>query len=521
MKYECIDLAKTGFFSSLFIDYLSGKPELSEFYQNKPDLDSFGAQIDLKKCFSEEFRSTLHQALENQYQGFEISSAVKDNISSIQNSKTFTVTTGHQLNLFTGPLYFVYKLVSTINLAKKLSEQYPEYHFVPVYWMASEDHDFAEINHFNLFGKKYEWQTDQKGMVGEFKLDDIQTLVNELPEKHEIFTRAYIEQNNLAGAVRYYVNELFGTDGLLVIDGNDHNLKSLFTPLMKDDLTLHSANEQVEATSKKLDCLGYKTQVFPREINLFYVDKGLRSRIVKEEGTYKVLNTDLSFSESEILEMLDKQPEKFSPNVVLRPLYQESILPNVAYIGGPAEVSYWLQLKGMFDYFKTPFPIVMPRNFALVLPAHMSNKLQKLDLEPKLLFKDTHTLLEDFLQEQSDNEIKLSDDKKQLAKVFDGIVEKSKEVDKSLEGMIRAEMAKSMKSIESIEKRLKKSEEKRHEISLNQLQKIKDKLFPDGSLQERKENLLNFYINNPDFISELKSVFDPFNYQFYLILENA
>ena len=170
MKKHCVDLKKTGHFSTFFLDYLEGKESLRPFYSHLPNLESFDAAIKAKQ-FSADKRQVLVEVLESQYAGVPLAPAAAAQLEALRDEKTFTVTTGHQLNLFTGPLYFIYKLVTVINLAKRLKEAYPAYHFVPVYWMATEDHDAAEINYFKLDGETYRWESSQKGAVGEFELD--------------------------------------------------------------------------------------------------------------------------------------------------------------------------------------------------------------------------------------------------------------------------------------------------------------------------------------------------------------
>lgn len=517
MKIEKVNLGETGNFSPIFLDYIEGKPALKPFYDLSPSLENFGEKIK-NRNFAASSRKVLHRVLSQQYEKFSKSLALEANIASLLGENTFTVTTGHQLNIFSGPLYFIYKIVTTINACKALKEKYPESHFVPVYWMASEDHDFAEINHFTLFGKHYSWQTEQKGAVGRFK-PELGKIFEEMPEKLFLFEKAYA-QETLADATRYFVNELFGDEGLVVMDADQTGLKALFKEVIKDELVNHKASELAEATSSQLTETGYKTQIFPREINLFYLDEGLRERIVKKEDRYKVLNSELSFSEEGILKLLDEHPEKFSPNVLLRPLYQEMVLPNLAYIGGPGEVAYWLQLKAVFDHYHVPFPLLMPRNFALVIVRANAKKLYKLSLYLQDLFLNGQALRAKFIEDNSNGRLKIDREKAVMQEVFESIKSKAESIDQSLEGFVGAESTKTMKIMDNIEKKLKKFEEQHHETSLNQLDTLKEKLFPGNGLQERTENYLNFQINNPSFIKTLLEKFDPFDFRFNVLIED-
>jgi bacillithiol synthase len=519
MKLEKINLGETGNFSPIFLDYISKSEPIRPFYNLFPEKENFKLQIDLKSGFSGEKRVVLYNVLQKQYNQLQISEAVSKSIDLIQENNTFTITTGHQLNIFTGPLYFIYKIATTINACKQLKTLYPEYNFIPVYWMASEDHDFDEISSFNLFGQKYKWETDQKGAVGRFNPSSLKELLDRIPEKPEVFEKAYLTQKTLADSVRYYVNWLFGEEGLLVLDPDNQELKSLFKSVIKDDLINNTAGLTTEETSRKLDKAGYKTQIHPREINFFYLESNLRERIVKEGKQYKVLNSTIEFSEKEILDQIESHPERFSPNVVLRPLYQEVILPNLAYIGGPAEIAYWLQLKGVFDYYNEVVPFLMPRNFALFINKTNAKKFRKLNISIEDLFQEIHELKSTFIRKNSNINIEFQPEFEVLEQIFESIKYKAKAVDASLEGWVAAEGAKVIKAIEAIEKRLKKAEEKNQETGLAQLENIKEKLFPGGSLQERVDNFLNYYINNPEIIQYFIYNLDSFDFRFNVIIE--
>ncbi|MES2731244.1 MAG: bacillithiol biosynthesis cysteine-adding enzyme BshC [Bacteroidota bacterium] len=516
MTSHTLSLGETTQFSPIFLDYIQNKAALQPFFSLYPSIESFEAQIQAKaNYFSLNNRERLYQTLTKQYQAI----AQKPDLSILQDANTFTVTTGHQLNIFTGPLYVIYKLVTTVNLAKALQAHYPQYKFVPVYWMASEDHDLAEINHFHLFGKKHMWETQQTGAVGRMNPQDMRTLFQTIPEKISLFEEAYLNHDTLANATRFFANELFGNDGLVCIDADDIALKSLFTHVMRDDLTNHTAYSLVKNASQQLEALGYKTQVNAREINFFYLDGNIRERIVEEGKKYKVLNTNLTFSQAELLDLIENEPQKLSPNVILRPIYQETVLPNLAYIGGPAEVAYWLQLKSVFTHYQIPFPIVMPRNFALIINKVSVKRIQKLNLTYQDLFLEDTSLKNRFLEKNSDGFV-LDEETRALDEVFDTVLKKAIRLDKSLEGFVLAEKQKVLKVTENIEKRLKKAVENTQETEVNQVLGLKTKLFPGGGLQERTDNYLNFAFNNPTFIQEVKSVFDPLNFQFYILTED-
>lgn len=517
MTAQLIDFDKTNSFSKLFLDYIHEKSELSSYYSHFPSIENFKKAIDQKQ-FSEEKRVVLSNTLLKQYEHLSPSEKVLDNIQKFKKPNTFCITTGHQLNIFTGPLYFIYKIVSVINICKKLKENYLTYDFVPVYWMASEDHDFEEINHFYKDGKKYEWKTNQTGAVGHFDPSGLLEICKQLPKSGDFFNEAYSEET-LAKAARNYVNYLFGEEGLVVIDADNRDLKRLFTGVIKEDIFGEKIQKSVEENTKALQKLGYKTQVNARGINFFYLDKNIRERIEKTEDVFQVVNTDIRFSESEIQKMIEESPEKFSPNVVLRPLYQETILPNLAYIGGPSEVAYWLQLKGVFDYFDEEFPVLMPRNFATIVPNHTARKWKKIQLEWEDIFLSEHQIQEKWVRKNTNKSLSLDEEFTDLQQIFSNISDKTKAVDVTLAPHILAIQKLVENKITRAEKKLIRAEKRNHSDKLTQIWDVKNALFPLGSLQERKINFLTFYETNSEFVHQLLQIFDGFEFKHYLLFE--
>jgi bacillithiol biosynthesis cysteine-adding enzyme BshC len=520
MQLKKFPLADTLAFNSFFLDYIAQKESLKPYYNQFPSLDNFPQQIAAKsKTFSAAHRQVLETTLRRQYKEFKTSKAVEDNINSLRNEDTFTITTGHQLNIFTGPLYFIYKIVTVINACKALKEKYPNYNFVPVYWMASEDHDYDEIKYFKLFGKKYEWNTDQQGAVGRFSTKGLAELAIEVPGDSSIFLEAYSKSKTLSDAVRHYVNALFSREGVVVIDADDAALKNELIPVIREDV-LNGVNKKcIDQTDKSLSLLGYKTQVFCRDINFFYLEESIRSRIERKGDRFSVVDTEISFSQPEIEDLISKHPERFSPNVILRPLYQEIILPNLAYVGGPAEVIYWLQLKCVFDLQGIPFPMLMPRNFAMIMDLETTRKFEKTGLELKDIFESKNYLFNDWVLKHSPRKLSVGVERSAVVSLFDELKKRAETVDKSLSAHVSAEAKRAVKSLESIERKFLRAEKRLHSDKLKQVEFVKDRLFPGGSLQERSENFLAFQLQNPDFIDELLKSFNAFDFQFHVLVE--
>lgn len=488
-------------------DYLVQNESLSPFYNRNSSIENFLPQI-LEKEKELINRDILVEVLNDQYKGVELSENTKDNISSLSNNKTFTITTGHQLCLFSGPLYCIYKIISAINLSQQLKEKYPSYHFVPVFWMASEDHDLEEVNHIHLFGKKILWNTPQTGAVGRMKLSGIDAVIEELillmgkgenaEAMSSMLTTAYSAENNLAQASRIFINTLFKEDGLVIIDGDDARLKKQITPLIKKDVIEKKFYPLLQEQSNKLG-KDYKVQAFVREINFFELNKSNRQRIE--------VPVEIS--------IIDKYPERFSPNVLMRPLYQESILPNIAYVGGGAEIAYWMQLKSIFESERIPFPILVLRNSAIVISDKHNEKLKSLGFSSNDLFSSEHELHSQYISRQSDAK-SIDEVVEQLEDAFERI--KSTYSDAAYQQIIEAEQQRHRKSIDAMRKKLNKVEKQKHKSALDQLSKIKAQYFPNNGLQERHENIIAFYLNYGDnFIKKMKVELNPLDSNFVVL----
>ena len=314
------------------------------------------------------------------------------------------------------------------------------------------------------------------------------------------------------------MHDLFGNEGLLVIDGDSRELKSLFKKVIHDDLFMNSSKKLVEEKNRQLESLGYHPQVFARAINFFYLDKNNRQRIERKESYFSIVDTEIKFSTAEIESLIEAEPEKFSPNVILRPLYQETILPNLAYVGGPAEVIYWLQLKSVFAHFKTPFPILMPRNFAAVMDEPAKKKFEKTGLDLTDLFKSKNDLFNHWVAKNSSSNLSLEKEIGEAEEVFKKVKAHASEIDVTLSKHVEAKSIKALHSLQVIEQKMLRAEKRKYTEKLKQTEAVKDFLFPNGSPQERADNFLNFYQQDPQFIQKLIQHFDPLDFRFNVLV---
>ncbi|QED37604.1 bacillithiol biosynthesis cysteine-adding enzyme BshC [Antarcticibacterium arcticum] len=533
MPSDCLSYKETNYFSPLITDYLDQKEELKQFYNRFPSLENFGKQIEEKKsAFSLHNREVLVKALQEQYSNLEISSTVSSNIDSLLQENTFTVTTGHQLNLFTGPLYFLYKIVSAINLSAALKKEYPLYNFVPVYWMATEDHDFEEINFFNLNGKKFQWNSAEAGAgndaVGNLSTQGLEEVFALFSAEigggknaeflKDLFKRSYLEHENLTDATRFLANELFKDYGLVIVDGHDKNLKAGFIPYLEKELTQQVSFNNARPVAQKLDELGYGVQVTPREINLFYLDICVRERLIEQEERFYVNETDITWSKEEILKELHENPEKFSPNVMTRPLYQEVILPNLCYIGGGGELAYWFELKEVFKVVNVPFPVLLLRNSVLIETAKQNEKRKKLDISISEIFMKQHELINRKVRKISNIDIDFSSQKEHLVQQFSKMYEIAAQTDKTFLNAVKAQEVKQLKGLENLEKRLLKAQKRKLKDEVSRITGLQNELFPNKSLQERHTNFSEMYLEfGEQLIPALIEQLNPLDIQFKII----
>lgn len=465
-------------------------------------VENFADQIRARRdSFSAAQREVLAGALQKQYEDMERTSVQAKNLEALKNSETFTITTGHQLNLFTGPAFFVYKIVQVIKTCQILAKHFPEQHFVPMFWMATEDHDFAEINHFFTQNNTYEIQEKSGGAVGKIASTDHRFFADfENEFKDSVFGTeiilmlkdAYAQGNTLAFATRKLVQWLFSEYGLLAVDGDDAALKKSMIPVFEDELK-HFALEQHSQNNVKVlsDTYG-KVQVNPRKINLFYFSE-TRNRIDFDAGKYKIVDTDLSFSQEEILEQLYAHPEKFSPNALMRPVYQETVLPNLAYIGGNAEIMYWLELKDYFAQKNIPFPVLVPRNSMLFLSEKTAGKMDKMHLALHDFFRDFSVLFSERIKENSALPALLDQKEKEIAEAFQEIKKAASATEQSFANLVQAEEVRQLKSFARMRKRLLRAEKIKQKEWISRFENLYAAIHPKNTWQERVYNFSVFY----------------------------
>ena len=505
---------QTGAFSKIALDYIDQAAALKPFFAHSPSLQGIQKAIEDRKKMATD-RKVLVRELKKQYDGVETSEKVKNNIESLLSADTFTITTAHQNNIFTGPMYFIYKIVHAIKLADHLKTSLPGQNFVPVFYIGTEDADLDELNHIYLGGEKLVWETKQTGAVGRMKVDKglikliglMEGQLSVFPNGNEVVSllkQYYKEGTAIQDATFRFVNNLFAEYGLVVLLPDNAALKQQMIKVFEDDLLQQTASEIVEKAAERLQGAGYKAQANPREINLFFLLDNIRERIEKKNNQYSIINTQYSFDEPSLMNELSEHSEHFSPNVILRGLYQETILPNIAFIGGGGETAYWLQLKDLFGHYKIPFPVLILRNSFLIVEKKWQERISHLGCTIEDFFLPEQELLNSLVAKESKNKTKLNGPLTELEQLYDSFKKQAKTIDGSLEKHVDALKLQTVHRLQELEKKMLRAEKRKFSDQQRQIHSIKEHLFPGNGLQERRENISYYYARGGrEFIRKL------------------
>ncbi len=499
---EYVSYESTGLFTPLTIDYVNGDKKLTPFYNYPVSVEGIKKAIELHKNLRVD-RSILVNVLKQQYSNIDLTIKQQQNIDSLLNEDTFTITTAHQPVIFTGPLYFIYKIFHAIRLADELNAQISDYKFVPVFYMGSEDADIDELGHINLNGRKITWNTKQTGAVGRMKVDDeltqiIDAIAGEIgvePFGYDLislFKESYQKGTTIQQATLTLINLLFRDYGLLVVIPDNAILKAQFNSIVKKELSTQFSHTIVAETISELS-IHYKQQAAGRDINLFYLFENTRERIEKAGDKFTVKSLKKEWTLEEIHSEADQHPERFSSNVILRPLFQETILPNIVFIGGGGETAYWLELKKLFEVAGIPYPMLVLRNSFLFINKKQIDSLQKLGYIPKDLFKGNDNLINELVKKESNKQLSLKVEIENVMLSYNSIKNIASNIDESLAKHTIALEYRAIEKLNGLEKKMFRAEKRKFEAQQRQIEKLLQQLFPNGGLQERVENFSILY----------------------------
>ena len=514
-------------FSSFDKAYQAQDIRLAKYLKAYPSLDSLTKALE-ERNFPQERRSILVDALKRQYKKIGLWSSAESKIKALEDPATFTLITAHQPVLFGGPLYMIYKIASAINLAKKLNDSHSSRKAIPVFIVGGEDHDVEEMNHATVFNQRLEWQTVQEGSVGRFKIDeDFKTVLAELAditgERGEailtLLKSCFTDDLTYGEGYQKFIYSLFAHTDLLVVNMDDVDFKRSFIPVIEKEVFQKPSQNLVEETQTALEDDGFKKQAHAREINIFYLGEGGRTQINPKGDHFEI--GEKTLTKEDIKDLIHKEPENFSPNVVVRPLYQEWTLPNVAYIGGGGELAYWTERKSQFEAFDIPFPILIRRASVGWLDGHVVKKMDKVGMSLNNLFEDEEEYIKASISETTEEDDLVRQQKSIVNTSFDLIREKMESFDPSIAKYVAAEQRKTEKTLENIEAKIIRSAKKKEEVTVNQIRKVFDHLFPNQSLQERVANFIPYYMNyGQEWIDHVIEHADPLDRRFYLFVES-
>ncbi len=496
-----LDYADTNAFSPIVLDYIRAADTIRPFYEHDVSMDGLRQAIAAREA-NPVNRDVLVKVLRQQYQGLPAGDAVQRNLALLGREGTFAITTAHQPNIFTGPLYFLYKILHAIRLAAFAKKSFPNKDFVPVYFMGSEDADLQELNHIYAGGETLTWDTRQKGAVGRMSPKGLNVLIRRLEgefsglphgaEMAALIKNAYETHATIQEATLYLVHGLFASFGLIVLIPDHAELKRLFLPLLRRELTEGFSHAAVAPTITAL-AQHYKVQATGRDINLFYLADGVRNRIERDGAGFNVVDTNLHFTAQEMDAQLEAHPERFSPNVILRGVFQEFILPGIAFIGGGGELAYWLELKGVFKAAQVPYPVLVLRNSFLLVTKEQAAKAMALGIPAGEWFAPEAELVNKLVRRQSEHQLSLEKEIAEMKSLYGKMSAAAALIDATLGPHAGALQTRSLEGIQNLEKKMLRAERRKFDTQKGQIHTLKTALFPNGSLQERVENALPYY----------------------------
>jgi len=512
----------------LFTDYLYNFEKVKGYYKyNFRDKEEYIKLFKKRTELGGENRELLAGILQRQYQGKEISENTQRNLSILERKNTLTVVTGQQLGILGGPLYTFYKIITTIKLCINLNERYDDYNFVPVFWLEGDDHDFEEVKSVNIVDENnnlkrisYEDEVpedENKGSVGFLKLKtDINRFFNDLSSelrdtefKDEVISKLksfYSEGNTFKDAFRDLLFWLFDDYGLLIFDPQDAEVKKLLAPVFKKEISdFRNHSEKLVNISARLE-EEYHAQVKVRPINLFYQTDEGRYLIEPVENEYRLKRKRKKFTYDELMDLIDRDPSKFSPNVLLRPVCQDYILPTAFYIGGPSEISYFAQVTPLYAAYQVEPPVIYPRSSATIIEKNIISLLEKYELSLQDIFTGSEELKNRVIEIISPNSLDdiFNHSANELELIYDKLKERLFEFDKTIADVSTKYRQKTIHYLEELKGKALDAQKKKHEVTLRQVDKLSTALFPNSNLQERELNFVYFaYKYGPEFITRI------------------
>lgn len=514
--------------------YEAGAPALAPFYAGWPwDPAAYERKaVEVSARFDAAARARLGTLLRP------VSNAARERLDGVARGEGFVVTTGQQAGLLGGPLFTVYKALSAVALADALQERLGV-PVLPVFWVASEDHDWAEVKDVHLLDTANRLQrvelADPVGDAGEAagpgpsmarrKLDDgIQDVFRRLEEilpptdfRDALLARfrdAYAPGASVSDAFEGLLAALLAGTPLALIQASDPELKRASVPVLRAELENGAAHEAaLRRTTAAFSAAGYEPRVPIADgaENVFYENDGGRERLVRDGDGWVTRGRGARLSREQALEELEAHPVRFSPNVVLRPVVESAVLPTLAYVGGPAEVRYFAQTGCLFEAHGVGMPLVMPRASLTVVEGKTRKVLDKFALDIEDLGVPPQELAARVLADEMPPEVDAALKKVRgaIAEGYAGLGEAVKQIDPTLKGPIGGARSAALSELADLEKRVMRGLKSQNEIALDQIEKARVNLFPTGKPQERVLNPLQYLVRYGDeFMEEVRAAVD-------------
>ena len=496
-----ISFNKIRLFRKLIHDFSSLDSNLTPFLKSFVSLDAITSNLSVKKPNREIFSSVIKEQYDQTVFLNSDMSTVYLNISKLSKKNVYTITTGHQLNVLLSPLFLIYKIISVIAYANYLNRKIKDHYFVPCFWMATEDHDFDEIKSLNLYGKNYHWDLITQDAVGNLSsksivnlLSAIKNVLNESKHGQELFNiynYSYTQNINYANATRSLLSSLFADYGLVVVDGNHAKFKKIFAPYLQLEIE-HSHIYKTVSDTNQLLKESYRPEINSMKHNIFYLKNSIRSKIQFNQINYFTHDHNQMWSKSQLIDEISSFPDRFSPNVFLRTVYQECIMPNILYLGGPSEISYWIQLKKLFNTLDIDYPFLDLRAHFLILNQKISHIMKKFNLNENHLFLPYDEQIKYVLQNES--LINLDNDYLVFYNQLRTMEKKISTIKGFPLNSLHVFEKRFQNEFSRLSSKLLKFEKTQKPNILKQIQYVNAFLFPDNSTQERARSFIPYYI---------------------------
>ncbi len=513
---------------NLFLDYLYEFENVKRFYpkdfrDSKNYFEHF-AKLEKKE---KPHLGLLKQIIHQQYINFNPGSKTNDNINSLVLDNTYAIVTGQQLGIFGGPLYTIYKIITAIELAHLFNDKYDSYHFVPVFWMEGDDHDFDEVRSFNLLDENNEivkisyddgiTEEINRGSVGNISFNgNINSVLAELakilrdnefkPKIMDMLSEYFKEGTTFKESFKKLIFELFDEYGLIIFDPSDAKIKNLLKPIFIKEIEEQKEHStELVKISAELEEF-YHAQVKVRPINLFMSEDDGRYLIEPVENEFRLRGKRKRLSKEAIFEMIDNTPEKFSPNVLLRPVCQDYIFKTACYIGGPSEISYFAQVIPLYKYFGVDVPIIYPRSSVTIVEKNIQKILEKFNLTYSDFMNENSSITETVINNLAEVDLTESFNKAsyEINLIIDELREKLYSIENNLLDVTNKTRDKVQQGLEFLREKADDAQKRKYDTTLRQIKKVSNVLFPHNNLQERELNFIYFTSKyGKDFLKQI------------------